>query len=108
MLRLAWTFEQDSVMARDAMADLVAFLEVARESSFTRAAARLGVSPSALSHTVRKLEERVGVRLLTRTTRSVSTTEAGERLLQTIGPHFEEIQREVEGLSELRDKPAGT
>ena len=79
-------------MARDTMGDLVAFLAVARERSFTRAAAQLGVSASALSHTIRKLEERVGVRLLTRTTRSVSTTEAGERLLRTIGPHFDEIQ----------------
>ena len=95
-------------MPREAMADLVAFLAVARERSFTRAAAQLGVSPSALSHTIRKLEERVGVRLLTRTTRSVSATEAGERLLRSIGPHFDEIRREVEGLSELREKPAGT
>lgn len=95
-------------MARETMADLVAFLAVARERSFTRAAAQLGVSPSALSHTVRKLEERLGMRLLTRTTRSVSTTEAGERLLGAIGPHFDEVRREVEGLSELRDKPAGT
>jgi DNA-binding transcriptional LysR family regulator len=95
-------------MPRETMADLVAFLAVARERSFTRAAAQLGVSPSALSHTLRKLEERVGVRLLTRTTRSVSTTEAGERLLRTIGPHFDEVRREVEGLSELRDKPSGT
>jgi DNA-binding transcriptional LysR family regulator len=95
-------------MTRETMGDLVAFLAVARERSFTRAAAQMGVSPSALSHTIRKLEERVGVRLLTRTTRSVSTTEAGEQLLRTIGPHFDEVQREVEGLSELRDKPAGT
>jgi DNA-binding transcriptional LysR family regulator len=95
-------------MPREAMADLVAFLAVARERSFTRAAAQLGVSPSALSHTIRKLEERVGVRLLTRTTRSVSATDAGERLLRSIGPHFDEIRREVEGLSELREKPAGT
>jgi DNA-binding transcriptional LysR family regulator len=95
-------------MPRETMTDLVAFLAVARERSFTRAAAQLGVSASALSHTVRKLEERMGVRLLTRTTRSVSTTEAGERLLRTIGPHFDEIRREVDGLSELRDKPAGT
>jgi DNA-binding transcriptional LysR family regulator len=95
-------------MPRETMADLVAFLAVARERSFTRAAAQLGVSPSALSHTIRKLEERVGVRLLTRTTRSVSATEAGERLSRTIGPHFDEIRREVEGLSELRDTPAGT
>lgn len=95
-------------MPRETMSDLVAFLAVARERSFTRAAAQLGVSPSALSHTIRKLEERIGVRLLTRTTRSVSATEAGERLLRTVGPHFDEIGREVEGLSELRDKPAGT
>src|SRR5687767_4647477 len=95
-------------MARGAVGDLVAFLAVARERSFTRAAAQIGVSPSALSHTIRKLEERLGVRLLTRTTRSVSPTEAGERLLRTIGPHFDEVRREVEGLSELRDKPAGT
>jgi DNA-binding transcriptional LysR family regulator len=95
-------------MPRETMADLLAFLAVARERSFTRAAAQLGISPSALSHTIRKLEERLGVRLLTRTTRSVSTTEAGEQLLRTIGPHFDEIQREVEELSELRDKPAGT
>jgi DNA-binding transcriptional LysR family regulator len=95
-------------MARDTMADLVAFLEVARERSFTRAAAHLGVSPSALSHTVRKLEARLGVRLLTRTTRSVSTTEAGDRLLRTIGPHFDEIEAGLAALSELRDKPAGT
>src|SRR5688572_9363832 len=95
-------------MARDTMADLIAFLEVARERSFTRAAAHLGVSPSALSHTIRKLEERLGVRLLTRTTRSVSATEAGERLLRTVGPHFDEVRRELDRLSDLRDKPAGT
>lgn len=95
-------------MSRETMADLVVFLAVARERSFTRAAAQLGVSPSALSHTMRKLEERLGVRLLTRTTRSVSPTEAGERLLQSVGPHFDEIRSEVENLSELRDKPAGT
>lgn len=95
-------------MQRETMADLVAFLAVARERSFTRAAARLGVSPSALSHTIRKLEERLGVRLLTRTSRSVSPTEAGERLLQRVGPHFDEVDAELEGLSELRDRPAGT
>ena len=95
-------------MARDSMADLVAFLEVARERSFTRAAAHLGVSPSALSHTIRKLEERLGVRLLTRTTRSVSPTEAGDRLLRTVGPHFDEIDAGLAALSDLRDKPAGT
>src|SRR5437868_12089960 len=94
-------------MSRETMADLTAFLAVARAGSFTRAAAQLGVSPSALSHTIRRLEERVGVRLLNRTTRNVSPTDAGERLLRTIGPHFEEIRSEVEALSELRDKPAG-
>jgi DNA-binding transcriptional LysR family regulator len=95
-------------MKRETMADLVAFLAVARARSFTRAAAQLGVSPSALSHTIRKLEERLGVRLLTRTSRSVSPTEAGERLLQRVGPHFDEVDAELQGLNELRDKPAGT
>ena len=90
------------------MSDLVAFLAVARERSFTRAAAHIGVSPSALSHTIRKLEERVGVRLLIRTTRSVSPTQAGERLLGTIGLHFDQIHAEIEGLNSLRDHPAGT
>lgn len=88
--------------------DLTAFLAVAREKSFTRAAAQLGVSQSALSHTIRGLEERLGLRLLTRTTRSVSTTEAGERLLRTVGPRLDEIDAELSALSELRDKPAGT
>jgi DNA-binding transcriptional LysR family regulator len=96
------------MMHRDTMADLVAFLPVARESSFTRAAAKLGVSPSALSHTIRKLEERLGVRLLTRTSRSVATTEPGERLLDRVGPHFDQVAAELDGLTELRDKPAGT
>jgi DNA-binding transcriptional LysR family regulator len=94
-------------MARETMSDLVSFLAVARQRSFTRAAAQVGVSPSALSHTIRALEERVGIRLLTRTTRSVAPTDAGERLLRTIGPHFDEIDAEIESLSELRDKPAG-
>jgi DNA-binding transcriptional LysR family regulator len=89
------------------MNDLLAFLAVARERSFTRAAAKLGVSQSALSHTIRALEERLGVRLLTRTTRSVSPTEAGERLLLTAGPRFEEIEAELVALSAFRDKPAG-
>src|SRR5438128_5081668 len=88
--------------------DLLAFLAVARERSFTKAAAKLGVSQSALSHTIRGLEARLGVRLLTRTTRSVSPTEAGERLLQTVGYRFEEIEAELESLIELREKPAGT
>jgi DNA-binding transcriptional LysR family regulator len=88
--------------------DLSAFLAVAREQSFTRAAAKLGVSQSALSQTIRQLEARIGLRLLTRTTRSVSPTEAGERLLQSIGPRLDEIEAELESLSELREKPAGT
>ena len=95
-------------MQRETMADLVAFLAVARERSFTRAAAKLGVSPSALSHTIRKLEERLGVRLLTRTSRSVATTEPGERLLERVGPHFDQVADELAALTELRDKPAGT
>jgi len=88
--------------------DISAFLAVARERSFTKAAARLGLSQSALSHTVRGLEERIGLRLLTRTTRSVAPTEAGERLLRTVGPRLDEIDAELAALSELRDKPAGT
>lgn len=88
--------------------DLVGFLAVANESSFTRAAAKLGVSQSALSHSIRDLEERLGVRLLTRTTRSVAPTQAGERLLHTLGPRFEEIDAELAALRELRDKPTGT
>ena len=95
-------------MARANVNDLAAFVAVARERSFTRAAAQLGVSPSALSHTLRGLEERLGLRLLTRTTRSVTPTEAGERLLLTIGPRLDEIEAEIEALAELRDKPAGT
>jgi DNA-binding transcriptional LysR family regulator len=95
-------------MARESINDLVAFLAVARERNFTRAAAKLGVSQSALSHTIRDLEARLGVRLLTRTTRSVSPTQAGERLLHTIGPRLDEIDAELAALSEFRDKPAGT
>lgn len=87
--------------------DLLAFVSVARERSFTKAAAKLGVSQSALSHTIRGLEERIGVRLLARTTRSVSPTEAGDRLLQTAAPRFAEIEAELSALSDLRDKPAG-
>ena len=94
--------------SRQNVNDLLAFLAVARERSFTRAAAKLGVSQSALSHTIRSLEARLGFRLLTRTTRSVSPTEAGERLLLTVGPRFEEIETELAALSELREKPAGT
>ncbi|HEY2920859.1 MAG TPA: LysR family transcriptional regulator [Candidatus Binatia bacterium] len=95
-------------MQRENFNDLLAFLVVARERSFTRAAAKLGVSQSALSHTISGLEARLGLRLLTRTTRSVSATEAGERLLLNVGPRFEEIEAELEALSELREKPAGT
>src|SRR3712207_6300907 len=82
--------------------DLLAFLAVARERSFTKAAAQLGVSQSALSQTIRQLEERLGLRLLTRTTRSLSPTEAGERLLRNVGPRLDEIEAELESLSELR------
>src|SRR5688572_11922206 len=95
-------------MARENLNDLTAFVAVARERSFTRAAAKLGVSTSALSHTMRGLEERLGLRLLTRTTRSVSATEAGERLLRTVGSRLDEIDAELAALSELREKPAGT
>jgi DNA-binding transcriptional LysR family regulator len=93
---------------RENIGDLIAFVAVARERSFTRAAAKLGVSQSALSHTIRGLETRLGVRLLTRTTRSVSATEAGERLLRTAGPRLDDIESELAALRELRDKPAGT
>src|SRR3954451_2885174 len=95
-------------MQRAKLDTLLTFLAVARERSFTRAAAQLGVSQSTLSHTIRDLEARLGVRLLTRTTRSVSPTEAGERLLRNIGPRFEEIEAELQAVSELREKPAGT
>lgn len=88
--------------------DLYAFLMVTREGSFTKAAGKLGVSQSALSHTIRGLEERLGMLLLTRTTRSVSTTEAGERLRQTISASFDHIDNELSLLSKLRDTPAGT
>jgi DNA-binding transcriptional LysR family regulator len=95
-------------MLRENLNDVLAFLAVARDRSFTRAAAKLGVSQSALSHTIRGLEARLGLRLLARTTRSVAPTEAGERLLRTLGPRFDEIEAELAELSELRDKPAGT
>jgi DNA-binding transcriptional LysR family regulator len=93
---------------RESIDDLEALLAVARDGSFTRAAAKLGVSQSALSQTVRGLETRLGVRLLTRTTRSVVPTEAGERLLKTVGPRLDEIRTELSALNALRDKPAGT
>lgn len=94
-------------MQHGGLDDLRALVAVARERSFTKAAAKLGVSQSALSQTVRQLETRLGVRLLTRTTRSVSPTQAGERLLRTVGPRFEEIDAELAAVSELRAKPAG-
>jgi DNA-binding transcriptional LysR family regulator len=94
-------------MQRGSLDQLVAFIAVARERSFTHAAAKLGVSQSALSHTIRELEERLGVRLLTRTTRSVSPTQAGERLLQNVAPRLEEVEAELQAVTELRDKPSG-
>jgi DNA-binding transcriptional LysR family regulator len=95
-------------MPRTDLSDLQAFLLVARERSFTRAAAKLGVSQSALSQTVRGLEARLGLRLLTRTTRSLAPTEAGEHLLRTLGPALDDIDSALAGLSELREKPSGT
>lgn len=94
-------------MPRESVDDLLAFIAVARERSFTRAAAQFGLSQSALSHTIRQLEARLGIRLLTRTTRAVSLTDAGERLFNGIRPHFEEIGAQIDALSELREKPAG-
>lgn len=95
-------------MARGTIQDMQAFLAVAREQSFTKAAGKLGVTPSALSHAIKGMEERLGVRLLSRTTRNVSPTEAGARLLHAIGPHFDQIEAEIEALSDFRDRPAGT
>ena len=95
-------------MKRDELGDLAAFLAVAEERSFTRAAGRLGLSQSALSHTIRRLEARLGLRLLLRTTRSVAPTEAGERLAGTLRPAFDTIDARIDALSELRDRPAGT
>lgn len=95
-------------MAQTKVNDLQAFIAVAREQSFTKAAARLDITPSALSHTIRALEERLGVRLLARTTRNVAPTEAGDRLLRSIAPLFDQIAAEIEALGELREKPAGT
>jgi DNA-binding transcriptional LysR family regulator len=95
-------------MAYSKVNDLQAFLAVARDQSFTKAAAKLGLTSSALSHTIRGLEERLGLRLLARTTRNVAPTEAGERLMRAIAPLFDQIATEVEALGELRDKPAGT
>jgi DNA-binding transcriptional LysR family regulator len=95
-------------MQRGHLDDLLAFVAVGQERSFTKAAVKLGVSQSALSHTIRQLEARLGVRLLTRTTRSVSPTEAGERMLRTLAPRFNEIEAELASIAELREKPAGT
>ncbi|RZA30885.1 MAG: LysR family transcriptional regulator [Lysobacteraceae bacterium] len=95
-------------MARDNINDILVFLAVARERSFTRAAAKLGMTQSALSHIVRSLEGRLGVRLLQRTTRSVSPTEAGERLIQNVAPKLEEIEAEIADISDQGDKPVGT
>ena len=95
-------------MLRNDMKDLLWFIEVAKEQSFTKAAATLGTSQSTLSHTIKQLETRLGVRLLTRTTRSVATTEAGERLLQSLAPRFEGIQADLADLVAFREKPSGT
>jgi DNA-binding transcriptional LysR family regulator len=95
-------------MPRRNLNDLLAFVTVAREGSFTRAAATLEVTPSALSQAIRGLEERLQIRLLTRTTRSVATTDAGQRLMAAIGHRFDEIEAELDALTDLRDKPAGT
>jgi DNA-binding transcriptional LysR family regulator len=95
-------------MNRDELGDLLAFVAVAEECNFTQAAARLGISQSALSHTGRRLEERLGVTLLDRTTRSVTPTEAGSRVARSLCPSFDDILASVSALDELRDKPAGT
>src|SRR3954469_10847006 len=95
-------------MPGDNFHELAAFVAVAEEQSFTRAATQLGVSQSALSQTIRGLEARLGIRLLTRTTRSVAPTEAGERLIEAVGPAFDQIAAGLATLSEMREKPAGT
>lgn len=95
-------------MARRDFNDLLWFLAVAEERSFTRAAAKLGITQSTLSHTIKRLETHMGIRLLTRTTRSVATTEAGERLRLSLGPRVAEIEAEIDALMEFRDRPAGT
>jgi DNA-binding transcriptional LysR family regulator len=99
---------QEQQPMRENINDLLAFVAVASDRSFTHAAARLGVSQSSLSRTIRKLEEQIGVRLLTRTTRSVSPTEAGQRLLASVAPRLDEIAAELEALGRLRARPAGT
>jgi DNA-binding transcriptional LysR family regulator len=95
-------------MRREELGSLAMFMVVAEERSFTRAAARLGLSQSALSHSVRRLEKRLGLQLLTRTTRSVAPTEAGEQLLDSLRPAFAEIDSKIELLTNLRERPAGT
>jgi DNA-binding transcriptional LysR family regulator len=107
---LAWlsNIKLEQGMPRRNLNDLLAFVTVAREGSFTRAAATLEVTPSALSQAIRGLEERLQIRLLTRTTRSVATTDAGQRLMAAIGHRFDEIEAELDALTDLRDKPAGT
>jgi DNA-binding transcriptional LysR family regulator len=95
-------------MKRDELGDLAVFLAVAETCSFTRAAAKLGTSQSTLSHTIKRLEAKLGLRLLTRTTRSVAPTEAGERLIETLRPALDDIDERLAALSALRDKPAGT
>lgn len=95
-------------MPREDLSDLLSFVTVAREQSFTRAAAKLGVSQSALSHTITRFEERIGLRLLTRTTRSVAPTQPGERLLRSVAPRLDEVEAELATVREMRDKPAGT
>lgn len=95
-------------MARENITDILLFFEVARQRSFTRAAAKLGMSQSSLSHIIRDLEARLGVRLLNRTTRSVSPTEAGERLLSNVAPRLEEVDAEISAISDLNNKPSGT
>ena len=107
VLPFARIHDRASPVPRKDFDDLVAFVAIARERSFIRAAARLGTSQSALSHAMRTLEARLGVRLLTRTTRSVSVTEVGERLLQTVAPRLDEIEAELAALGDMRDKPAG-
>jgi DNA-binding transcriptional LysR family regulator len=95
-------------MAKQDFNDLLWFLAVARERSFTKAAAKLGIAQSTLSHTIKKLEAAMGIRLLTRTTRNVALTEAGERLFRSLAPRVEEIERDIDGLMALRDKPSGS
>ena len=95
-------------MPKDNLTDIRTFIAVAREGSFTKAAAKYGVSQSAVSYSVRMLEERLGMRLLARTTRSVSPTEAGQRLIDRLAPMFEDIEGELVAMTELREKPAGT